>query len=580
MLQLAIHILIISITLLIWGLPVLLLLKKQHNDFRFWAVNTAGLYCFLFFAGLILLSFITSILCLLFPLKFIYLLILTIPLAIILIAKRKTIIETLRPYPIRFNFSFVELAFIGICLLIFLVSGTLKPVNPDTQIYHVQIVRWFNEYGTVPGVANLSPRYGLGSNWFNLISIFRLPFWKHENFTWLNTTIVIWFFVWLVSRWKFHSAKKEASKSNTIMGHFYLLLILFCLFEWELFRDTANSTTYDFIVVALSLMAICFLIESILFSFSQSFSVFFIVLCFSIIPFKFSGVFILLPLLFYLFRFKKTRYWVASISIGLVILIPFLIKNYLATGYPLYPIAWSVSHPDWQVPPAMTDYLRMYIHVSNRFYNTNTVDFTHLPELMNQSWFNTWINGLLFQQKFILILSLSSLSLFIFKASLNINYNKLRILFALLLLMAAGWFLSAPSPRFGYGVLLVLAFFPVCFYIGPLLMLSLHKPVIILTFFIAGYYLYKKTQPLISEPIYLVHTEKLDQPPLHTVLINGMNFYLPEIINNGWMRYCYDTDLPCIGNENKYLQPRGKTLKQGFKMDPKPDSIFIRKYIY
>ena len=579
MLQLIAHILVISFTCIIWGLPVLLILKNKLNGF--WLSDTIGFYCFLFFAGLISLSFITSWLCLLLPLKSVYLVILTLILVVILIAKKRSLKEIFNRFPLRYDLSFVELGFIGVVLLIFLVCGTLEPVNPDTQIYHVQIIKWFNEYGTVPGLANLFPRYGLGSNWFNLISVFRLPFFSYENFTWLNTTIVIWFFAWLIGKWKLHYNRKDESTKNMIMGHFYLLLILFCLFEWELFRDAANSTNYDFVVAALTLIAICFLIESILFPEVQmKFSSFFVIFCFSIIPFKLSGIFVVLPLLFYLSHFNNIQYWTRSVFICLLIVIPFLIKNFITTGYPFYPAAWSISHPDWQVPQAMTDYLRQYIQVVNRFYNSNSVDFSRLPELMNARWVASWFDGLLFQQKILLFLSLSAVLIFFFKTPLAINHKKLSILFATLLLMAAAWFLTAPSPRFGHGVLLVLAFFPLCLYIGPLLILQLHKPVIILSFFMAGYYLYKKSQPILDDPRYLIHTQQLARPPLRTIMINGMTFYFPGIINNGWMHNCFNTALPCICNENKYLQPRGKTMKQGFKMDQQPDSIFIRKYVY
>ena len=86
--------------------------------------------------------------------------------------------------------------------------------------------------------------------------------------------------------------------------------------------------------------------------------------------------------------------------------------------------------------------------------------------------------------------------------------------------------------------------------------------------------------PLINNPENFIHTVSLDQPPLNKIYINGIEFKLPDYINNGWMRDCYNTDIPCIYQENKYLQPRGASLKDGFKMEPKPDSIFIRNYVY
>jgi hypothetical protein len=556
----------------------LLLIKNKTIDLSFWPNNLAGFYSFPFFAGLIILSFLSSWLCLIVPLNFFYLLALSVFPLSVLVIKRKTIGKLPGAGIFRFNFSPVEIAFITICILIFLVAGVIKPVNSDTLTYHIQIIRWMNEYGTVSGVANLFPRFGLGSNWFNLISFFDAPFFNNKNFTWLNTTVVIWFFIWLIGKWKQQTI--ASSIAGTVMAHFYLLIILFCLFEWELFRDASNSTNYDFVVTSLTIMAVSFLIESILFlNRPASFSIFFIVLCLSIIPFKLSGLFILLLIFFYLSAYKIKK-WIVTGIIAIAILLPLLIKNFIITGYPLYPVAWSPAHPDWQVPAEMTNYLRYYIHVSNRFYNSNSVDFTHLPEMMDKNWINEWIKGILVRQKIILALSLTSVLLFFFKTQLKIDYKKLRLLFAILFLMAIGWFLTAPSPRFGYGVLIILAFFPACFFLGQRFLTMLHKPILIFTFFIACSYLYYKSNPIINNPSLLLHTENPDQPPLKKIRINGIDFFLPEVINNRWMRDCFATDLPCICNENKYLEPRGKKIKDGFKMKTTPDSVFFRHYLY
>ncbi len=579
MLQQVFHIILISIFCIAWGIPVLFLFKRQNQNLTFWLRSYVGFYCFLFWSGLLLLSFITSLLCLLVPLNFYSLVLLTTPLLLFIYSNRKKVKRLFQEFPVTIFFSSIEFSFIGVSLLIFLILGTLPHANNDTHVYHVQIIRWFNKYGAVPGLANLFPRYGTGSNWFNLISIFRIPFFSYENFSWLNVTSVIWFFIWWISNWKFH--KNNSSVPDRVMSHFYLLIILFCLYEWELFRDAASSTNYDFIVTALTLMAFSFLVESFLLPDKiKSFSFAFVAICLSIIPFKLSGVFLLLLLIFYLFTFNKLKYWLITVLAGIVILTPFLLKNYIITGYPFFPVSVSFYSPDWQLPKEMADYYRQYIHLTNRYYNSNNLDFKHLPELMNKSWTSQWFNGILLQQKIIILASFSSLLILFIKTKLTIDYKKIRMLFLLMLIMAAGWFFTAPSPRFGYGVLLPLAFFPLCFFMGQWITTKIHEPIIILTVFISCYYLYKKSMPLINNPENFIHTVSLDQPPLNKVYIKGVEFNLPEYINNGWMRDCYDTGIPCIYQENKYLQPRGASLKDGFKMEPKPDSIFIRNYVY
>ena len=184
MLQLAVHMIIISTICMVWGLMILLAAKKIKPGNNFWIRSTAGFYCFLYFAGLITLSFISSWLCLFLPMRFSYLLLFSIVPLLFLISKRKAAVELLKMFPLKLNLSLVEVSFILVCLAACFIPGVLKPLNSDTQIYHVQIIRWFNEYGTVPGIANLFPRFGLGSNWFNLIAMFRIPYFSYENLTW------------------------------------------------------------------------------------------------------------------------------------------------------------------------------------------------------------------------------------------------------------------------------------------------------------------------------------------------------------------------------------------------------------
>ena len=580
MLQLILHILFISVICILWGLPLFLVSKRWKQDITYWCRTPLNMISFLFFSGLITLSLITGWVCLFLPMHINLLLAITFIPAVVVIWNRKEITNLISEKIKPSNSSVTEKLFYIISILLFIFLGSMKPLNGDTQIYHVQLIKWFNEYGAVPGLANLFPRFGLGSSWFNLIGIFRLPaITQNENYTWLNASLVIWFFIWLTSNWKYHFENAH-NPLNKTLSHFYLLIIAFSFIEWELFRDAASSTNYDFIVTALTLISVCYLLEKILTTNTEkTFSLFFIILCCSIIPFKLSGIFIVFLVIFYLLYFNKIRNWIITIMTGALFIVPLLIKNYIITGYPFFPISLSILSPDWQLPATMTDYLRQYIHVTNRFYNRYDLNYSTIPEHFNEPWLGAWLRGLVINQKFILITALAAVSIFVFKNKTLINYTALRLLFVLIFTMTVGWFLSAPSPRFGYGVLLPLAFFPACFFIGKNITTRIHLPVLILTTGILFYYIWKKSNII---PIHerLIHTAQLDEPKLKVINLNGVQYNFPEIMINGWMHDCFDSDLPCITGINAYLFPRGKTLRNGFKMIGSPDSLFVRNYVY
>ncbi|HEY0752140.1 MAG TPA: hypothetical protein VGD26_13355, partial [Chitinophagaceae bacterium] len=573
------HILFISVICILWGVPFFIASIKLNNEISFWCRTPLNMISFLFFSGLLTLSLITGWLCLFLPMEINLLLATTLfPLTIVLWKRGELkIFFSKKLQPIRL--SFAEKLFYIISILLFILLGSLKPLNGDTQIYHVQLIKWYNEYGVVPGLANLFPRFGLGSNWFNLIGIFRLPsITQSENYTWLNTTLVVWFFTWLIGNWKYHF--ENVTSFNKTLSHFYFLTIIFCFIEWELFRDAASSTNYDFIVTALTIISVCYLLEKVLATNTEkTFSWLFILLCCSIIPFKLSGVFIIFLIIFYLLYFNKTQNWIFTFITGSLFIIPLLIKNFIITGYPLFPISFAISSPDWQLPKTMTDYLREYIHVTNRFYNRYDLNYTTIPEYLKEPWFGAWIKGLVINQKVVIATALTSVSIFIFKKKTLKNHIHLRILYALLITMAIGWFLSAPSPRFGYGVLLPLAFFPACFFIGHRVSLRNHLPFIILTTGILFYYIWQKSIG-IPIPERLIYASTLEGPNLKKIELNGVQYNFPDIMLNGWMHDCFDSELPCISGINPYLFPRSSMLKDGFKMIGRPDSVFVRNYVY
>jgi hypothetical protein len=210
-------------------------------------------------------------------------------------------------------------SFVGVFL--FVLLSALQPVNGDTQIYHLQIIQWQNQYKVVPGIANLYPRFGLGSNWFNLISLFYWAIFKNENFTYLNAGFVIWFFIWLFSKWHFYFQKRDTVNFQPLSA-FYFLLLIYCMFDWQLYRDSANSTNYDFAVNAFTIVICSFFIEGVATDKSRNeFS--FIALLFTLcaISFKLSGIFLLLFIFYHVLISWRTVKWILSIVTGVLSLV-------------------------------------------------------------------------------------------------------------------------------------------------------------------------------------------------------------------------------------------------------------------
>ncbi|HEY4287264.1 MAG TPA: hypothetical protein VGN00_09205 [Puia sp.] len=579
MLQHLVYFLLISAICCIWGIPLFLLtgLDKKETP---WYRSAAGLLAFLFISGCLTISFFASWLYLFLPLRLPLLLALTLALLLIgLFFCRPRIILLLEQ--IKNGFIFLPRAgqaLLFISGLLFLALSCLPPNNGDTQIYHLQVIQWENGYRAIPGIANLFLRTGLGSNWFGLISLFQLPFFPQENYSYLNFSLAIWSLIWLLSSWHYHFRRLSSTPGSYILCLFYFLVMLYAFFDWGLFRDTANSTNYDFIVTITTLLAISFLLEGIWQPlYHKDFSAAFLFITLSVIAFKFSGIFILLPVAYHLFQHRSSRRILLSGLFSLLIFTPVLLRNYIITGYPLFPLSFSPGSPDWQVPKAMVDLLHNYIILSNRFLSQ---DFTNSYAFRNEHafWLPFWFRGLSWLHRVTVLLILSSLLLFKY-AGFPAEKQRLRHYTLLLLFMTAGWFFTAPAPRLGYGILLAAAVLPVSVWFGPKIKTSWYILSLWGTAAILCFYLPFKFSVMVRHSSVWLQPQTTETPSYSVVENGNIGFHLPDKINENNDHRCYDIALPCICELNPWLQPRGPFLSDGFRMLP-PDSVFIQNYNY
>jgi hypothetical protein len=82
--------------------------------------------------------------------------------------------------------------FVGLYFLFYLSCRLAYSEWPgqwsDTGGYHAQIIRWANEYGTLPGLGNLYGRLGFNSSWHSLAAVFDNGLWDARS-AWIMTAL-------------------------------------------------------------------------------------------------------------------------------------------------------------------------------------------------------------------------------------------------------------------------------------------------------------------------------------------------------------------------------------------------------
>jgi hypothetical protein len=557
-----------------WGFPIIFLFRKDKaKDFAI-SIECVVLS---FFCGVSLISFSASVICLLLPLSYKYLIILSLPfigITLKIIFKARLNTKEITAFFAKKNFFYVIL-FIASALL-FLILSSGKPVMEDTDLYHLQIIRWNNEYGTVRGLANIFPKYGTYSNWLQLISFFALPF-AHKNFLSLNTllTILVCFYL-LYKIWYYQQRQSQVNRTFALL---YLFIFLFMMLEWNLFRGTSSSTNFDFIVTSLISFILITLSEDFeLNNYSRQFRLFPLILVVAAIPFfKMSGSLFLLAWFTYLVVIKsKLKSYLAFACTICLFSIPFFIRNYWQTGYFFYPYTiLAFFSPDWQLPLSLANKHVDYISLSNKFLNRQIP----VKAWLNPSttiWMKGWLSRLTKFDFALICIAIAGipLSFFSLRTVILKKKNNILLVYTACLVGLIAWFFSAPDPRFVYGLLLFTGFL---------------NYAIIFSRFVRKYLVYTVlSAALITISIYgfnklrianLINPATIISPSYEVVLINGTRYNLPEKVNNNWNRRCYYTNLPCIYERNPYLEARGNSLKEGFRME-KPDSNFVIHYYY
>src|ERR1700730_2743866 len=129
------------------------------------------LFCYLL-SGLILFTALGQWIVLFFPLNFSSLIGFVIPLFTILsIALRKPLATGFKKVLTGTRLPAFFLPCFALFLLMILTLNAGPTIMDDSDSYHIQMVKWAQEYGTVPGIANLHIRFGYNSSWFLSIAL-------------------------------------------------------------------------------------------------------------------------------------------------------------------------------------------------------------------------------------------------------------------------------------------------------------------------------------------------------------------------------------------------------------------------
>lgn len=363
---------------------------------------------------------------------------------------RKQLVSYIRQFWKKgYGYKLIVFLFLSIIMLLL----TIQPANQyDTGLYHAQSIRWIEEYGVVKGLGNLHNRLAYNSAVFCLQALFGLKFAVGQSLHTVNGFIALLMSVYAVNTLHVWDRKKLQTSDLFKLA----LLCYICVMDS---RYDIASPGSD--IAALSLMlylsakwcenreqdkkdihaygVLCLL------------AVWGVTLKLSVAMLVFLTVYPAVELI-------RTRHWAVIgryLLTGFLIVLPFLARNVMISGYLVYPCASiDLFSVDWKMNGSIAQYDSMEIREWGRGVSSSKYYGNPFPV-----WFPLWFGKLsvLFQGLFVMnIAALAATGGYTVWCVLRRKDGR-RL--NLLLVSAAGlimWFVSAPLLRYGAVYMLLL----------------------------------------------------------------------------------------------------------------------------
>ncbi len=448
-------------------------------------------------------------------------------------------------------------------------------MHVDTGLYHAQAIRWIEEYGVVPGLANLHTRFGYNSAEFALNALygfkwlFGQPMHTLSGFFALLSAFLLVDYRRIIGRGVTNNRKIVLKPSDfvrlglffylcTIYGEmispasdYYAQLLIFdVVIMWLDLREDENAECHDSVKV------------KSYDDMTDKYALLCILLVYAVTIKLSIGLLILFtikPAIAFLKSKNYAKIW-TSIICGAVIALPYFIRNHIISGWILYPsTALSIGHPDYQLLKGVAQYDAKEIGMWGR----GITEADLWDSVTATNWIADWFMALTVIEKLWIVLTVLAIICGAVYFAISILRQKADCEFGLVYsVMAVGtifWFVSAPLVRYGYAYLIIVP----CFVFGYLLCktnIAQYAFIIcaLSVIVLKGKGLISDIITTVSEPYYALQKDYIDGDA-YTYEVDGVTIYVPtEFGQIGYYKF------PSSPTENEHFSLRTDDIKDGF----------------
>lgn len=453
-----------------------------------------------------------------------------------------------------------KILFLIIMFLIFSYGGSRGYLHFDSGLYHAQAIRWIEEYGVVPGLANLHCRLAYNSSAFVLTALYSMKFLVGQS---LHTVAG---FMALVLAVKGLDVVKVFSRKKVLVSDFVKVAMLFYI---SIIYTEMMSPASDYFAMLFLFYVILTWVE--LEEKKEKNITPYGLLCVLLavnVAIKLSAAIMLLLVIkpaAVLLKEKRYGQIVFYLCMGILAIFPYLARNVILSGWLVYPFpAIDLFSFDWKIPAGEAAYDAEEIKV----YAKGMTDVL-LKDTPMYQWLPDWFSKLKGLEKVWVVSSVVSMAAGILISVWGLVKRKTEIYGFLFLqwVLTAGylfWQIGTPLVRYGYIYILVFPFFTIGLWFVVLLgkkekSYLLFGAVLILFFIYKGGNLIQSIGKSSHQPYYLRQQDYVTLE-YDTYEIDGVEFYYP--LQSGQIGYDM---FPAAPHERYDVSMRGQNLKDGFR---------------
>ncbi|MBF0431586.1 MAG: hypothetical protein HQK83_09920 [Fibrobacteria bacterium] len=464
----------------------------------------------------------------------------------------------------------VSLLLFAVFAGIALTHSTVMGTTYDHGLYYIQTIKWYNAYPAVPGLGNFDFQLAKNSSWHLLSAVFSFSWLSFIPFYHLNGLFYL-----------IMSGYACLGLNRIMKGHqgAWLYAALLLVLPIWLLRPFAMAPGPDFITLYVVFLVFLLLLkkhEKKTFFVPDSY--FFLIIAFSayaltIKPSSFPVVLMALYVCIATFKYDWKKCLMIAGSIGLIIIVPWVIRNIIMTGYIyfLFP-QLDVFSVEWKMSSA---YIARVVMVIKNWAILPLIPAGELAQMSLLEWVPRWFEKLPVLHARMLVTSIACsatiICFFVYHAIKRklefVRKNQFYLVTGLCLYGGIlFWFFLAPDFRFGFGFILSLfVWFGLVscryFQLGKFSKYAVYPLLASLFLFAAMqmpttlHFAYK----IFANDYEIIPSPEFSYYQLKRIVIDGESYNLPLESDQ-----CWDAPLPCLISGNRDFKRRGERWQDGF----------------